>query len=180
MPAAKIEIGRRYTGAQIRQLIGQAEAKELELQGMVLQFDTISQTYAVVPWHQASQPFRQDGNRAQRRAVQRTVGKEAFGELDPIVKRTATQRVDSLMAKWLIEMKKAGGLPGLVGDVPEGASVQEREAIEQRAAHERKVMDEKIKEIVGAAWVEGRTEITADVVRMVASHFLNEAEAKAT
>lgn len=175
----KIVPGRRYKGWEIRQLIDQSTAKELEFQGYVLQYDALSQTYAVVHWTKASQPFRQDGNRAQRRRVQKTVGPEAFGELDPIVKRTPVQRVDALMLKWIEEMKAAGGLPSLVGEVPEGASVAERENIERRRAHDKKMMDDKISEIVGAAWVEGRTEITADVVRQVAAHFLGQAEKQA-
>lgn len=146
----KIIPGRRYTRTQLQGLIDQATADELKLQGYVLQYDVVSQTYSVVPWHQASQPFRQDGNRAQRRAVRGTA--TDFGELAPIVKRTPQQRVDSLMLKWIEDMKAAGTIPG--------------------------VDDAKVKEIVGEAWKAGRTEITADVVRTVAAHFLTEAEAK--
>ena len=148
----KIQPGKRYTRTELQSLIDQATADELKLQGYVLQYDAVSQTYAVVPWYQASQPFRVDGNRAQRRAVEKSVGKDAFGELAPIVKRTPQQRVDSLMLRWIEDMKKAGTIPG--------------------------VDDAKVKEIVGEAWKAGRTEITADVVRTVAAHFLTEAEAK--
>jgi hypothetical protein len=144
----KIKPGRRYTPTQLRALMDQATADELQMTGYVLQYDTISNTYAVVHWTNASQNFRQDGNRAQRRAVQGTA--TDFGELAPIVKRTPQQRVDSLMLKWIEDMKRAGTVPG--------------------------VDDAKVKEIVGEAWKAGRTEITADVVRTVAAHFLTEAE----
>ena len=146
----KVRVNHPYTPTQLRQLIGQAEADELQLQGYVLQFDATSNTYRVVHWTKASQPFRADGNRAQRRAVQGTA--TDFGELTPIVRRTPQQRVDSLMLKWMEDMKKAGTVPG--------------------------VDDAKVKEIVGAAWQAGRTEITEEVVRMVAAHFLQQAENK--
>lgn len=172
----KVVPGKAYKPHEIRALIDQSTAKELEFQGYVLQWDALSGTYSVVHWSKASQPFRQDGNRAQRRQVRKQVGPEAFGPLDPIVKRTPQQRTDSLMLKWITEMKKAGGMPSLIGDVPDNASVKERETIERNRANEKKLMDEKIAEIVGAAWTEGRTEITADVVRQVAAHFLGESE----
>lgn len=171
----KIQINTPYTRAQLQELIGQAEADELKLQGYVLQFDALSSTYRVVPWHQASQPFRADGNAQQRKRVQAT--SDQFGELPPIIKRSAQSRVDSLTARWLVEMKKAGGLPSLQSGVaPEGSTLKEREDFQRKMAEERKILDAKIKEIVGAAWVEGRTEITSDLVRQVASHFLGVAD----
>jgi hypothetical protein len=152
LPRAKIIPGKRYTGQQLRQLIGQQEAKELEMQGYVLQFDAVSRTYAVVPWQQASAAMRMDApDPAQRQLVS---GSHQFdpSELPPIVKRTPAQRVDSLMLKWIEDMKAAGTIPG--------------------------VDDAKVKEIVGEAWKSGRTEITAEIVRKVAAHFLADAENK--
>ena len=172
----KIVPGRRYKPFEIRALIDQATAKELEFRGYVLQYDALSGTYAVVHWTQASQPFRQDGSRAQRRAVSKSIGADAFGTLDPIVKRTPQQRVDSLMAKWLVEMKQAGGLPHLMGEPPSGLTTAERDDFYRRKKEEGEVMDNAIKAIVGEAWKDGRTEITADIVRTVAAHFLSEAE----
>jgi hypothetical protein len=70
-------------------------------------------------------------------------------KLDPIRKRTRMERVDSLMLRFIEDCKKTGTVPGL--------------------------SDAKVSEIVGEAWVTGRNEVTAEVVRSVAAHFLNEA-----
>ncbi len=84
-----------------------------------------------------------------------------------------------MMARWVTEMKKAGTLPTLQsGIAPAGATTAEKEEAQRRKAVEEREMDLKVKEIVGAAFVEGRTEITDEVVRKVASHFLQEAENK--
>jgi hypothetical protein len=54
------------------------------------------------------------------------------------------------MLKWIDDMKRAGTLPG--------------------------VADAQVQEIVGEAWKSGRSEVTAEMVRTVASHFLTKAE----
>lgn len=120
------------------------------MQGYVLQYDLLNRVFTVVHHSKASQPLRGDGRSAP------VMGRATFDEKDlpPIVKRTPLERVDSLMLKWIADCKKAGTIPGLD--------------------------DEKISEIVGEAWKSGRTEITADVVRQVAAHFLTDAEAKQT
>lgn len=77
-------------------------------------------------------------------------GTATFAPLEPIRKRTPQERVDSLMLRWIDDCKRAGTVPGL-GDMA-------------------------INQIVSEAWKSGRTEITAEVVREVAAHFLQQAE----
>lgn len=75
-----------------------------------------------------------------------------FDPVPPIRKRSRIERVDSLMLKWIEDCKRAGTVPGL--------------------------SDAKITEIVGEAWKAGRTEVTGEMVRKVAQHFLDDAERK--
>src|SRR5262245_19431319 len=120
-----LRIGQWYTPKQIRDLIDKETAEALELEGYVLQFDVMSQAYRVIPWHQAAGGGVDDASKTGRAPV---TGTATFAAPAPIVKRTPQQRVDSLMAKWLVGMKKAGGLPTLLGEaLPEGASTEEQE-----------------------------------------------------
>ena len=144
-PLSRLRINQPYTGDQLRKLISQEEAQALVLQGYYLEYNPLDETYRVKHYTQGSAPMRGDGKI--------TTGTATFDELPPIVKRTPQQRLDSLMLKWIEDMKQAGTVPG--------------------------VDDEKVREIVGEAWKAGRTEITADVVRTVAAHFLNQAERQA-
>lgn len=104
----------------------------------------------------------------------------------PIRKRTPVERVDSLMLRWINDMKRAGGLPTLNSGVAprvalEGGGTRppttaEKEEFARRKRFEEDQNEARIKEIVGAAWTAGRTEITADIVRQVAAKFLGVAE----
>jgi hypothetical protein len=78
----------------------------------------------------------------------RIVREGHFGELAPIVKRTQAQRTESLLKAWIKDCLANGRVPGLD--------------------------DEKMKEIVGASWSEGRG-MTAEDVKVVAQHFLERA-----
>lgn len=171
------KINHPYTPAQLRDLIDKNTAEALELQGYVLQYDVLTNTYRIVHALNASAPFRQDGPQAKRGMVHGT--SQDWGELPPIVKRKPADRVDSMMARWIKSMKEHGGIPTLQsGIAPAGSTQAERDEAKRRKAVEEREMEAKIQEIVGAAWVAGRTEITADVVRQVASHFLQDAENK--
>ena len=145
MSLSKLRINQPYTGEQLRKLISQEEAAALVLQGYFLEYSPLEGTYRVKHYTQGSAPMRGDN--------QITTGTATFDDLEPIKKRTPHERVDSLMLKFISDMKTAGTIPG--------------------------VDDEKVREIVGEAWKTGRTEITADVVRTVAAHFLNQAERQA-
>jgi len=167
-----------YTRQQLRSMMTPEDATSLQWQGYVLRHDVMTDKFIIVKYTGSSaQAF--DGG---RKPTLQTVSGDSFGELPPIVKRTAQQRVDSLMAKWLVAMKAAGGLPTLMGDsVPVAGSTQaEKDEFYKRQAIEKKELDDQIALIVGEAWKEGRTEITADIVRQVATHFLQDAENKAT
>lgn len=71
---------------------------------------------------------------------------------EPIQKRTPQQRLDSLMLRFIEDCKQAGTVPALD--------------------------DDRISFILGEAWKAGRSEMTAEVVRQVARHFLEDAQKK--
>jgi hypothetical protein len=135
--------GRKYTQEQVREIVDTAEAADLIKEGYVLQHDVMDQTFTLVHFTQASSPLSEGSP---------VTGQGVFEPLDPIQKRTAQQRVDSLMLRFIDDCRAAGTVPGLD--------------------------DARISAIVGEAWVSGRTEITAGVVRMVAASLLQEAENK--
>ena len=144
-PLTRLRINQPYTGEQLRKLISQEDAEALKLQGYFLEYNPLDQTFRVKHYTQGSAPMRGDGKIV--------TGTATFDELPPIRKRTPHERVDSLMLKFIGDMRQAGTIPG--------------------------VDDEKVREIVGEAWKTGRTEITGEVVRQVAQYFLNQAEQQA-
>lgn len=148
--SAKVKVGVPYTPQRIRELISREAAENLQLQGYVLRYDAMANTYMVVPWMQATGAVGEGDRKAVQQSMEQ--GGAYFEPLPEIRRRTPEQRLNSLMLKWIEDCKKAGTVPG--------------------------ISDEKIKEIVGAAFVAGKTEITAEVVRTVAAHFLQEAENK--
>lgn len=154
-----IEPGKKYTRAQLVAAIGPQDAHSLKMRGYVLRHDVMDGLYSVVPWAEATDS-----------RTTSTTGTGQFTPPPPIAKRTPAQRVDSLMALWIKDMKKAGGLP----------PVRQPDRSDQEAWNkylaDKRAMDDKIKEIVGAAWVDGRTEITAEIVEKVARHFLEVSE----
>lgn len=154
-----IQPGKKYTRAQLVRALGPQDAQQLRMRGYVLRHDVLDGTYSVVPWTEASDS-----------RTQPVQGAGTFAPPPPIRKRTPAQRVDSLMLKWLDEMKRAGGLPPLREPDRSDPEAWDKYLADKRA------MDDKIREIVGAAWVDGRTEITAEVVEKVARHFLEAAE----
>lgn len=148
----KVVPGKRYTRQQLSEAINQATADELKLQGYVLQYDALSQTYGVVPWHEAggaenfgpqSSTVTQTGLRAPR------MGQGTFAPVDPIKKRTPMERVDSLMLRLVDDCKRTGTIP-LVDDA-------------------------RIKLLVGEAWKAGKN-LTAEDIRTVAANLLKRAE----
>ena len=138
--------GVKYTRQELVALMDGKTAEDLAFQGYVLRHDYDTGLFSIIPWSQAGgQMFTEE------RRPQIYTGGE-FEPLDPIKKRTAQQRVDSLMLRWIEDCKKYGTIPGLD--------------------------DPMIRTIVGEAWKAGRTEITADIVREVATYFLQDAENK--
>ena len=142
--------GKPYTVDQVRRWLTTARAKELQGDGYVLQ--RAGDTITIVPWQKADsfQPevFREGGRGWQSQSVM----DDLKASIAPMVKRTPMQRVDSLMLRFIEDCKKHGTVPGL--------------------------NDAMISTIVGAAWTAGRAEITGEVVRQVAQHFLTDAERK--
>ncbi len=147
----KIVPGRKYTKAQLQALMDQATADELKLQGYALRFDVLDGTYTVVHWTNAGGTIGTETGRKNRKPRMAVDLDDPFdvASIPPIVRRTPQERVDSLMAR-LLQGAKAEGRTFLPDSV--------------------------IKEVVGEAWKGGRVEITAEVVREVAAHFLQRAD----
>jgi hypothetical protein len=76
----------------------------------------------------------------------------AFSPPEPIKRRTPQERLDSLMLRFIEDCKETGSVPGLD--------------------------DDRISFLVGEAWRSGRSEMTGEIVRQVARHFLEDAEKK--
>ena len=153
---SRIVPGRKYSYAELQQLRNDPEIAQRALQGYVLRQDLDG----TVRWVHHSKATGGGGNfgapvevttRNYEAVWDKNEGPGPW-DLPPIVKRTPQQRVDSLMLRFIGDCQKAGTVPG--------------------------VSDARISEILGEAWKTGRNEITADIVRRVAQHFLGEAEAK--
>lgn len=96
-------------------------------------------------------PWQAASRSGQGRTYQSTAAMTALKDgLTPIVKRTPQERVDSLMLRFIDDCKRAGTVPGLD--------------------------DAMVSTIVGAAWMGGRTEVTGEMVRRIAQHFLEKSE----
>lgn len=172
MPKRTIRPGVLYTREELKKLMSQATADELRMRGYVLRFDVNSGKYSVVHHTKA--------------AGSGVTGSGLFTPPPPIQKRTPSQRVDSLMLKLVDDMKKHGGIPALQSGVAprvalgngrdRPATTAEIEEAGRRRALEEVANNQRVSEIVGAAWVEGRTEVTADMVRQVAASLLARAE----
>jgi hypothetical protein len=104
----KVVPGKRYTRQQLAEAIDQSTADELKLQGYVLQYDVVSQTYGVIPWHEAASGAEFGTFRPDNRG-----GTGTFAPIDPIKKRTPMERVDSLMLRFIDDCKRTGTLPGV-------------------------------------------------------------------
>lgn len=156
----------------MKKLMTPEEAKHWIEKGYVMQFDTNSQKLLLVHQSKAA------GSGVQSQGL--------FTPPSSIKKRTPVQRVDSLMLKLVDDMKKHGGIAplqsGVAARVSTGngtsraATTAEKEAAAKRLADEKAALDHRIAEIVGAAFIAGRTEITGDLVRKVAANLLTVAE----
>jgi len=105
-----------------------------------------------------------------------------------IEKRTAQQRLDSMVLNLVDGMREAGGIAplqsGVAPRVSLGDGTSRPPTTEETDRHRRMQVEEQVKieqgvrEIVGEAWKQGRSEITADVVRQVAGGLLSRSEAQ--
>jgi hypothetical protein len=149
LPASKIIPGKRYSPGELKRLINRSTAKELELEGYCLQYDVLSNTFAVVKATEASKYMRgPGGGRTDGKVVMGTA--TDWGELPKIKKRTPLQQKDALMIRLLEQVKATGKLPSQ--DDPRWA------------------------EILGAAWKDGEVQITTEVIQQVAARFLERSE----
>jgi hypothetical protein len=147
----EIRPNKRYTQAEITELRNDPRFADFAMKGYVLRLDE-DMMFSFVHWTQATSG-RNPGELRRMRKYHNPRAMEQLTEgLEPIVKRTPQQRVDSLMLRFIEECKRAGTVPGL--------------------------QDPFITTIVGEAWKSGITEITAETVRRVAQSFLEKADRK--
>lgn len=99
-----VEIGKKYSGGELKRLLTPEVAKGLQARGMVLEFDVMSQTYQLTHFTKA---------KTSEISGKPVMGQGAFEPLDPIRKRTPQERVDSLMLRLIEDCKAAGTVPGL-------------------------------------------------------------------
>jgi hypothetical protein len=148
----KVVPGKRYTRQQLSEAIDQSTADELKLQGYVLQYDVLTQTYGVVPWYEAggAENFGPKSSKVTQTGLRKPrMGTGGFVPLDPIRKRTPMERVDSLMLRFIDDCKRTGTIP-LVDDA-------------------------RIKLLVGESWRAGK-QLTGEDIRRVAANLLARAE----
>lgn len=141
--------GVRYTAQQMEQM--RQAYPDFRMPGFVLRIDADGMS-SFVPWHQAAGGGALDPNRPEEdlpmRALRATWDEDPF-PVDPIRKRTPQQRTESMMDNLVADWKRTGTIPGL--------------------------SDEKVKELVGRSWKQGRP-LTAAQVRAAAAALLQEAE----
>ena len=99
-----LEIGKNYTGEQLKRLLTPERARELQAQGMVLEMDAMSGLYHLTHFTSAA---------GVRGSELPKTGTGGFAPLDPIEKRSPQERVNSLMLRFMEDCKAAGTVPGL-------------------------------------------------------------------
>ena len=141
-----LRVNHPYTWAELEKLTQDPALEDIKLKGYVLRGDADG-TFTFVKWDQAS--FGGQGAPLAGRIYEPL----SFAPLDPIVKRTPQQRVDSLLLKIQEDCLRYKTVPGLT--------------------------DAKIGEILGEKWETGKSKMTTDSARRVAAWFLAKAEADA-
>jgi hypothetical protein len=164
--AIGITPGKRYRPDELVAIITQAKADKLRLQGYVLRMDAEGMVEIVHHSLTFDQPKRRwskvRGPRGDKRGILKAKGFDGAkdpggppvqaGGIAPVKKRTAQQRIDSMMNRWIEDCKKNGTVPG--------------------------INDPMMSMILGEAWMNGMRQITAEDVRRVVQYFLDDAEKK--
>lgn len=159
-----------YTKQEMRKLLTGERSAALAAQG----FDTL----------------QMDATTGKMRVTKGTdgsvTGVGGFAAPPPIAKRTAQQRLDSMVLNLVDGMKQAGGIAPLQSGVAPRVSLgdgtsrppttAEVDAHRRAQAEEAERVERGIADIVGEAWKQGRTEITTEVVRQVAAGLLARSE----
>ncbi len=114
----------------------------IQLAGYVMQFEPVKERFRFI--RQEDTAF-EGGRRARQYVLE-----DPWGEIEPIVKRTPQQRVESLLLKFITDCKREGRIVGL--------------------------SDSQIRDILGPTWTDGRKDITAEEIKTVAAWFIQNAE----
>jgi hypothetical protein len=122
------------------------QVEALQLRGYVLQSEPENGRFRFISINDSL--VRGGRERLQRFSV---AANDAWGDIDPIEKRTPEQRVESMMLKFAGECMALGRVPGL--------------------------SDEQHRIILGAGWT-GKRDITAEEVKAVCAYLLSDAENK--
>ena len=149
---ASIVPGRRYTRDEIALMRNDPQLAKLQLEGYVLRRN-LDETMQFVHWTKSATGEK---NGDWNPALQQTYAVDTSGLFvnDRIVKRTAQQRVDSLVKKWWDSCKGHGTVPGLT--------------------------DAQISAMIGEDWKSGQRELTIEDVRKLAAFMLQDSENKKT
>lgn len=142
--------GRQYTREQIQKAVTLGEAQRLQLEGMVLRHDVLSDKYSIVHWTQAGG----GADFGQLRKPRQAMDNNAFNldDIEPIVKRTPDQRVDSMMQRLVEHHKQTGTVPG--------------------------IGDPEIMAVLGMTRGTKREGVTAEDIQRIVAHMLQKAENK--
>jgi hypothetical protein len=145
--------GKTYTKTQLQEQMDAASAEQLKMTGYVLQYDILNETYTVVHWTKAAGAMASPTKNKVERLASKRMAHDPFAFTEappPIVRRTPMERVDSMMLRLIDDCKRTGTVP--------------------------LVSDDRIKAILGERWRAGKTDLTAEDIRTVASHLLARAE----
>lgn len=125
--------------------------REVVIEGYVARANADG-TCEFVPWHK-SDAIRARFGQARVYEPSRNWAEDMRQDVEaqyPIRRRTPQERVAAMVMRLMLEAKEHGTVPGLP--------------------------QEKLREIVGEYWKNGITEVTEDMVRKVAAHYMSVAE----
>ena len=139
--------GKKYTRDEIMLMRQDPDLAKVAMKGYHLRLDDDGM-FSFVPYKETYSGAHERGKQRVFRPKDNTV--PLFDPPGTPRRRTPVERVDSLMLKLIGDVQRLGQVPG--------------------------VEDKRITEIVGEAWRSGRSEVSGEMVRRVAQHFLEKAE----
>lgn len=148
-----------YTIQELSEMVDKRTADALKLKGWVLQSDILMGKVRLIPWNHAASDntdprekqwdtVKKDGP-VEIRTRRKFGPAPVFDKPAPLVRRTPAARSKSLAARMMLEVQKAGVLPGQ--------------------------NDPRIEQIVGESWKEGEP-VTGEMVTTLAAKMLQQAE----
>lgn len=145
-----VDIERTYSFDEIMQMRRDGRLKPIALQGYVVRAE--GGRIGFVPWYESVAAKRKAAGGARTFDITADVDqmRQDVEAEHPMRRRTAQERVASMVVRLMEEAKRNGTIAGLT--------------------------DEQIRTITGEYWKSGETAVTTEMVRRVAAHFLGVAE----